>query len=216
MFAHRQQLQQRRELRAVAQLAPHLDLLRQDVVAGQPRAAPLRDLVAREDLESGGLAGAVDAQEAEHLSLGDAEGHVAHRHLAAGVDVADAVEQDDVISALLDPRLLGRHVLVHLVRRVVHVQAAPEALADGRVAHADVDGDGERQVEGGAAEEEDEVPAGHDEVGGVVRLRGDRRVAHALNVRQRVEQRQADEAVAQAVAGEHGEGPGEHAGDVTG
>ena len=62
VLARRQQLEQRVPLRAVAEEAAQLGLLRQDVVARELGRAARREDVAREHLERRRLAGAVDAE----------------------------------------------------------------------------------------------------------------------------------------------------------
>src|SRR5262249_4373097 len=67
-------LVERRVLGQVADAAPRLDRLLVDVVAADLRAAARRRQVRGEDLHGGGLAGAVRADEAEHLTGAHFEG----------------------------------------------------------------------------------------------------------------------------------------------
>src|SRR5256885_2909516 len=86
---------ERRGLRQVADAAAHLLRFREDVEAGHTRRPGRRADVAGEDSHRGGLAGAVRAEEPEHLARGDRERHVLHGR-ALAVVLGEALDFDQV------------------------------------------------------------------------------------------------------------------------
>ncbi len=74
---------ERRSLRHVADTSLHVDRLLDDVEAGNPRATARRPDHAGEDLDGGGFAGAVGAQETQDLARLDAQVQTRERYLRA-------------------------------------------------------------------------------------------------------------------------------------
>eukprot|EP01084_Bolivina_argentea_P250226 419178_1 len=160
------------ELRAVANLLAGGGGIGDNIVTSDQTVAVGGQLLAGEDRHGGGLAGAVGAQEGEDLGGLHAKGHVADRLLAVGVLLAQVAHADEVFGAGvgLDGGALGSHILVLVLdggRDGVGVveQLLPPALAAGVVHHqrgAEVGDDLEAHEEQG--------PAGHVHVEGVLVL----------------------------------------------
>mmetsp|Transcript_6528 Transcript_6528/g.23271 ORF Transcript_6528/g.23271 Transcript_6528/m.23271 type:complete len:1459 (-) Transcript_6528:109-4485(-) len=208
VLAHGQQVEQRVKLRAIAEQPPHLHLLRQDVQPRQRRRARRRQQLAAQDAERGRLARAVDAQEAEHLSRGDAKAEAAHGSLAPAVHLAKVLEDNEVVVGAAGRHALPlpRHVLVLHHRLLRHVLVGHDARAHRRVREADVDGDGEREIEHRLKRQVGDVGARHEHVERVVHLlrRHERAPLAAVGVQegQRLHERQREQRVAEREARE--------------
>mmetsp|Transcript_82151 Transcript_82151/g.230468 ORF Transcript_82151/g.230468 Transcript_82151/m.230468 type:complete len:408 (+) Transcript_82151:315-1538(+) len=161
------------ELRAVAEELPHLSLLRRDVEASERGAPAGAELLAREDLHGRRLAGAVHAEVAEALALGDRKVHALQRHLRrcagpAGEDLPQPPHDDhlNVRSATQHALRLRADVVVHgaVVRGLRHGWPALEHGAEAGRVERELQRQGHQEPDDGADAHVDEVPAEDVEV----------------------------------------------------